>query len=138
VKKYRYLFINNAVTINEGVNLAFVAMANELCMYYEALQSPYSKQWENTIKSKFAQLKKAKISEWVDKLPKGKKTVESQIVFKKLDGYRNQVKFKTQIVAKDFSQVSGEDFTEMFSFVTKFTTLCTFLTLTTFLDFKIY
>ena len=114
-------------------------MANELCMYYEALQSSYSKQWENTIKSKFAQLKKAKISEWVDKLPKGKKTVESQIVFKKkLDGYRNQVKFKTQIVAKGFSQVSGEDFTEMFSFVTKFTTLCTFLTLTTFLDFKIY
>ena len=76
-KKYGYLSINDAVTINEGVSLAFVAVANKLCIYYEALQFSYSKQQENAIKSKFAQLKKAKIFEWIDKLPEEKKVVKS-------------------------------------------------------------
>jgi len=35
-------------------------------------------------------------------------------------------------------QVTGEDFTEKFLFVDKFTTLCTFLALVAFLDFEIY
>ena len=35
-------------------------------------------------------------------------------------------------------QVTGEDFTEKFLFVDKFTTLCTFLALAAFLDFEIY
>jgi len=72
-------------------------------------------------------------------LPEGKKTVKSWIVFKKkLNEHKSQVKFKAWIVAKDFSQVSREDFTETFSSVAKFTTLHTFLTLATFLDFEIY
>jgi len=61
VKKYKYLSINNAVTINKDVNLVFVTMANKLYTYYEALQSSHSKQWENAIKSESAQLKKAKV-----------------------------------------------------------------------------
>ena len=61
MKKYRYLSINDAVTINKDVNLVFVTMANELHTYYEALQSSHSKQWENAIKSESAQLKKAKV-----------------------------------------------------------------------------
>ena len=36
VKKYRYLSINDAVTINKSINLVFIAMANELHTYYEA------------------------------------------------------------------------------------------------------
>jgi len=119
--------------------LAFVAMANKLYIYYEVLQFSYSKQWENTIKSKFTQLKKTKIFKWVDKLPKEKKVVGSQIVFKeKLDGYRNQVNIKTWIVAKDFLQGSGKEFTKIFLCVTKFTILYTFLALIAFLDFKIH
>ena len=35
-------------------------------------------------------------------------------------------------------QVTGEDFTETFLFVNKFTILCTFLALAAFLDFEIY
>ena len=54
-------------------------------------------------------MKKLGIFEWVDELPKGKKTVGSQIVFKeKLDGHGNWVKFKAHIVAKGFSQVPGK------------------------------
>jgi len=69
-------------------------------------------------------------------LPDGKKAVRSQIVFKeKLDGHGNQVKFKARIVAKGFSQVPGEDFTEMFSSIAKFMTL---LALAAFLDFEIH
>ena len=72
-------------------------------------------------------------------MPKEKKVVGSQIVFKeKLDGYRNQVKFKTWIVAKAFLHGSGKDFTKIFLCVTKFTTLYTFLALIAFLDFKIH
>ena len=66
MKKYGYLSIDDTVTINKSVNLIFIAMANELCIYYEVLQSPYLKQWKNAIKSEFVQLKKAKIFKYVD------------------------------------------------------------------------
>jgi len=85
------------------------------------------------------QLKKLGVFEWVDELPKGKKAVGSQIVFKeKLDEHGNQVKFKACIVAKGFSQVPGEDFTETFSSVVKFNTLQIFLTFATFMDYEIH
>jgi len=85
------------------------------------------------------QLKKLGVFEWVDELPKGKKTIGSQIVFKeKLNGHGNQVKFKACIVAKGFLQVPGEDFTETFSSVVKFNTLQIFLTLAAFMDYEIH
>jgi len=84
-------------------------------------------------------LKKLSVFEWVDELPKEKKAIGSQIIFKeKLDRHGNWVKFKARIVAKGFLQVPGEDFTETFSLVVKFNTLWIFLTLATFMDYKIY
>ena len=75
----------------------------------------------------------------MNELSAGKKAIESYIVFKKkLDKYGNCVKFKTHIVAKDFSQVSGKDFSGTFSFRGKFTILQVFLALATYLDFEIY
>jgi len=75
----------------------------------------------------------------VNELSAGKKAIGSYIVFKKkLDEYGNCVKFKTHIVAKDFSQVSGKDFSETFSFRAKFTILQVFLALAIYLDFEIY
>ena len=56
----------------------------------------------------------------------------------KLDGNGQRTKFKARIVAKDFSQVPGQDFTEIFSSVAKFTTLRIFLALAAYLDFEIH
>ena len=84
-------------------------------------------------------MQKARVFEWVDKLPKGKRAIGSRIVFKKkLDGHGQRIKFKARIVAKGFSQVPGEDFTETFSSVAKFTTLHVFLVLAAHLDFEIH
>ena len=90
----------------------------------EALLSPHSKQQEKAVKFEFNQLVKAKVFEWVEQLPNNKKVVGSHIMFKeKLDGHRNYLKFKAQIVVQGFSQMPDLDFTEMFSSVAKFTTL---------------
>jgi len=90
----------------------------------EALLSPHSKQWEKAVESKFNQLVKAKVFDWVEHLPNDKKAVGSRIVFKeKLDGYRKHVKFKAWIVAQGFLQVPGLDFTKTFSSVARFTML---------------
>jgi len=84
-------------------------------------------------------LQTARVFEWMNTIPKGKKVVGSQIVFKeKLDGHGWRIKFKARIVAKGFSQVPGEDFTETFSSVAKFTTLHVFLALSAHLDFEIH
>ena len=69
----------------------------------------------------------------------GKKAVRSHVVFKKkLDEHGNYVKFKVYIVAKDFSQVPGKNFSGKFSSIAKFTTLWVFLALTVYLDFNIH
>jgi len=79
------------------------------------------------------------VFEWVNTIPKGKKAVGSRIVFKeKLDRHGRRIKFKARIVAKGFSQIPGEDFTETFSSVAKFTTLHVFLALSVHLDFEIH
>jgi len=65
--------------------------------------------------------------------------MDSYIVFhKKQNGHRNLVKFKMCIVTKDFSQISKEDFMDIFSFVTKFFTLWIFLAYVTYLDWDLY
>jgi len=83
---------------------AFVTTMSELRTLKEALLSPHSKQWEKAIESKFNQLVKAKVFDWVEHLPNDKKSVGSCIVFKeKLDGYGKHVKFKAWIVTQGFS-----------------------------------
>jgi len=80
------------------------------------------------MKSKYIQLQKLGVFEMVDELPNGRKAIGNCIVFhEKRDGYGNLVKFKAHIVAKGFSQIPREDFTDTFSFVTKFSTLQIFL-----------
>jgi len=45
-ERYALLSTDNAIAINDSLNLGFVAVANEPRSFQEALQSPYSKQWE--------------------------------------------------------------------------------------------
>jgi len=75
----------------------------------------------------------------VDRLPNGRKAIGSHIVFcEKRDGHGNLVKFKAHIVAKGFSQIPGEDFTDIFSSVAKFSTLQIFLSYIAYLDWHLY
>jgi len=53
LEQYALLSIDNAITINDSLNLGFVIVANEPQSFQEALQSPYSKQWEEAIQFKF-------------------------------------------------------------------------------------
>jgi len=95
--------IDNITTLG-NVNFAFIAIAEEPKTHQEAIHFPYSKQWEQAIKSEFTQLQKLGIFEVVNGLPKGQKAMGSHIVFhEKRDGHANLIKFKAHIVAKDFS-----------------------------------
>jgi len=69
------------ITTLGNVNFAFIAIAEKPKTYQEAIYSPHSKQWEQAIKSEFAQLQKLGVFEVVDDLPKGRKAVGSHIVF---------------------------------------------------------
>ena len=105
----------------------------------KTLLSPHSKQWKKVVESKFNQLVKTKVFDWIEHLPNNKKAIGNRIVFKeKLDGYGKHIKFKAQIVTQGFSQVPGLDFTETFSLVARFTMLWIFLALTAFLNLKLH
>ena len=138
-EQYGLLTIDDILTLGGFANITFIAVTGEPCSLQEVLSSSYLKQWKSAVKSEFLQLQKSGVFEWVDNLPVGKKAIRSHIVFKeKLDRHGKWIKFKAQIVAKGFLQVSREDFIKTFSFVAKFTTLCVFLALATHLDYKIY
>ena len=69
-------------------------------------------------------LHKCKVYELVD-LPKGHKVISNQLVFDvKTDGHKC-----AQLVAKDFFQVEGIDFNQIFSLVVRFETVCLMLAL---------
>jgi len=91
------------------------------------------------VQSEFLQLRKLKVFEVVDELSKGRKAIDSRIVFReKYDEHGNLIKFKACIVAKGFSQVPGKDFTKTFSSVAKFLMLRTFFSYMAYLDWKLH
>ena len=138
-KYYGLLAINDIISLDSSVNLTFITVTNEPRTYYEVQYSFYSSEWEHAIEAKYTQLLKVGVFEWVNELLASKKAIESCIIFKKkLNEHGNHVKFKAHIVAKDFSQISGKDFSETFFSVAKFTTLWMFFTLAAYLDFEIY
>jgi len=135
---FALMAIGDIITLG-NVNFTFIAIAEEPKTYQEAIHSPHLKQWEQAIKSEFAQLQKLGVFKVVDGLPKGRKAVGSRIVFReKQDGHGNLIKFKARIVAKGFSQIPGEDFTDTFSLVAKFSTLWIFLAYVAYLDWDLH
>ena len=130
--RYALLSVNDTVT-NGGLNVTFVAIASEPKTYLEAMQSTHLKQWELAVYTEFAQLQKLGVFKVVDSLCNGRKAIGSRIVFReKRDRHSNLIKFKARIVAKGFSQIPGEDFSETFSSVAKFSTLRAFLSYVAF------
>jgi len=67
-------------------------------------------------------------------LPKGRKVIKNCWVFNiKSDSY-----YKSQLVAKGFSQVEGIDFDELFSLVVCYETACLFLAVAALEDWDIH
>ena len=101
-----------------------MTFANKPRTYKEASNGPHSKEWEKAIDTEYQTLQNIGTFEWVPKLPEGRKSIGSQIVFRfKQDGDGNITKYKACIVTRGFSQIPGQDFTDTFSSVAKFTTL---------------
>jgi len=121
--RFALITIDDIFTCDNS-NIAFIAVTGEPKTYQEAIQSPYLKQWEQAVKSEYIQLQKLGVFKVVDGLPNGRKAIGSHIFFyEKRNGHSNLVKFKACIVAKGFSQIPGEDFTDIFLSVTKLSTL---------------
>jgi hypothetical protein len=73
------------------------------------------------------------------KLPSGRKHVGSKCVFKKKMNVVGQVeKFKSRLVVKGYSQVEGVGFSEIFSSVTKLTSIRVLMSLVAAFDLEIY
>ena len=62
------------------------------------------------------------------RLPKHKKDVRCKWIFKRKEGLSpsEPPRFKTRLVAKDFSQIRGVDYNDVFSLVVKHSLIRTF------------
>ena len=122
----------NFTTGSNSQHRAFVTFANKPRTYKKASNGPHSKEWEKAIDTEYQTLQNTSTFEWVPKLPEGRKSIGSWIIFRlKQDGDGNITKYKAHIIARGFLQISGQDFTNTFSSVTKFTTLRTLLSIIT-------
>ncbi|KAG8489505.1 hypothetical protein CXB51_017512 [Gossypium anomalum] len=92
----------------------------ELSNYSEAVSCEDSEKWMFAMQEEMESLHKNRTQDLV-KLPKGKKVVRCKWVFKKKEGTLGveELRYKTRLVAKGYSQILGVDFTDVFSPVVK-------------------
>ncbi|KAG8478386.1 hypothetical protein CXB51_028195 [Gossypium anomalum] len=88
--------------------------------YSEAISCEDSEKWMFAMQEEMESLHKNKTWDLV-KLPKGKKTVHYKWVFKKKEGTPGveEPKYKARLVVKGYNQITGVDFTYVFSPVVK-------------------
>ena len=93
------------------------------------------KQWEKAINTEYNNLICNSVIEWVDKLPINKHVITRKVVYKEKEKEnRCFLKCCIYIVVRGFSQISSEDFIEIFTLVAKFAILCVYLTLVAYFD----
>ena len=85
--------------------------------YEEAMMSPDSAKWFETMKSKMGSIYENKVWTLID-LPNDRQAIEIKWIFKRNTDVDSSVTvYKARIVAKGFRQVQGVDCDEIFSLV---------------------
>eukprot|EP00253_Pinus_taeda_P010933 PITA_10933 len=103
----------------------------------EAVDSQDGKLWKEVMVDEMASLHKNEAWDLVG-LPAGRKPIGSKWVFKKKKNPEGKVeKYKARLVAKGYSQVSGIDFGDIFSPVSKVTSIRLLLFVDVAFDFEV-
>jgi hypothetical protein len=103
----------------------------------EAVDSEDGNLWKRAMEEEMASLDTNEAWDLVE-LPTGRKPIGSKWVFKKKLNAEGKVeKYKARLVAKGYSQVEGIDFGEIFSPVTKLTSIRLLLSVAAAFDFEI-
>ena len=111
---------------------------DEPTSYQEAISSPYSDRWLETMKSEMQSMYDNQDWTLIDP-PNGLKTIGCKWVFKKktdMDG--NVHTFKARLVAKGFKQAHGVDYDETFSLVAMLKSIRIRLTIAAYYDYEIW
>jgi hypothetical protein len=103
----------------------------------EAVNSEDSKLWKKAMVEEMDALDKNEAWDLVE-LPTGRKAIGNKWVFKKKLNAEGKVeKYKAWLVAKGYSQVEGIDFGEIFSLVSKLTSIRFLLSVVVAFDFEV-
>ena len=103
----------------------------------EAVDSEDGKLWKEAMVDEMASLHKNEAWDLVE-LPAGRKPIGSKWVFKKKTNAEGKVEqYKARLVEKGYSQVPGIDFSDIFSPVSKVTSIRLLLSIAAAFDFEV-
>src|SRR3954465_10178947 len=105
--------------------------------YEEAMMSPDSEKWLESMKSELGSMSENQVWTLVDP-PSDQKAVECKWIFKrKTDADGNVTVYKARLVVKGFRQVQGVDYDETFSPVAMFKSIRILLAIAAYYDYEI-
>lgn len=119
--------------------VAEVLLYAEPSTYEEAIRCKKSQTWINTMREETDSL--LKNGTWIlVKDPHTQKLISCKWIFKKKVevGEVENIRFKARLVARGFTQVQGNDYTEVFSPVVKHTSIRIVLALTAHFDWELH
>lgn len=124
--------------VSYALSSAMEEAGGEPLTYEEAVHSKDSKKWLAAMQSEMESLRKNETWILVDR-PLGKRVVGCKWLYKIKKGAGNDLKprYKTRLVAWDFTQVPRIDFNEVFSHVVRHTSFRVLLAITTHLNLNL-
>ena len=103
----------------------------------EAVDSEDGKLWKEAIIDEMTSLHKNEAWDLVELLARRKPIGSKRVFKKKMNAERKVEKYTAQLVAKDYSQVSGIDFGDIFSLVAKLASIILLLSIAFAFDFEV-